>query len=182
MREHDHVAGFEAQVRRRDGDLLWIVEHARAVRDATGGLLYYEGTVADVSKRKAAEQALAASNKELLAADAELRRAKEAAEAASRAKSEFLANMSHEIRTPMNGVMGMIELTLGTDLQPEQREFLQTAQGSAESLLTIINDILDFSKIEAGKLELDEEPFDLRDSLGDALKTLALRRIRRDWS
>jgi CheY-like chemotaxis protein len=71
--------------------------------------------------------------------------------------------------------MGMIELTLGTNLQPEQREFLLTAQGSAESLLTIINDILDFSKIEAGKLELDEEPFDLRDSLGDALKTLALR-------
>jgi PAS domain S-box-containing protein len=175
MREQDHVEGFEAQVRRRDGGLLWIVEHARAVRDAAGGLMYYEGTVADVSNRKAAEQALAASNKELLAADAELRRAKEAAEAASRAKSEFLANMSHEIRTPMNGVMGMIELTLGTDLQPEQREFLQAAQGSAEALLTIINDILDFSKIEAGKLELDEEPFDLRDSLGDALKTLALR-------
>jgi PAS domain S-box-containing protein len=100
MSEHGSVAGFEAQVRRRDGGLLWIVEHARAVRDAAGELLYYEGTVADVSQRKAAEQALAARNRELLAADAELRRAKDAAEAASRAKSEFLANMSHEIRTP----------------------------------------------------------------------------------
>jgi PAS domain S-box-containing protein len=112
----------------------------------------------DITERKQAEEAMA--------------RAKEAATAASRSKSEFLANMSHELRTPLNGVLGMLQLAETTDLTPEQREYLDMAAESGESLLTLLSDVLDLSRIEAGGMELREEAFSLRKVLETTAHTL----------
>jgi two-component system sensor histidine kinase/response regulator len=146
--------------RRKDRSLVDVELHTVGLvlnSEVVGSLVIYQ----DISVRKLAEEAM--------------QQAKEAAESASRAKSEFLANMSHEIRTPMNGIMGMTELVLDTELDSEQREYLNLAKLSADSLLSLINDILDYSKIEAGKLDIEAIEFNLGDTIGDTMKTLSLR-------
>jgi PAS domain S-box-containing protein len=151
----------EFRARHQDGSYRWMLSRGVVVRDAAGKPIRFAGTRIDITELKRIE--------------AELRQAKEAAEAASKAKSEFLANVSHEIRTPMNAIIGMTDLALDTRLSDEQRNYLTIVDSAAKALLNVINDLLDFAKIEAGKLALDRADFSLRSTLNESLRALALR-------
>src|SRR6266403_1540675 len=144
-----------------EGNVRWILMSKVPLTNQHNEIVGIVGVNRDITQGKRSE--------------AELRQAKEAAEAANRAKSEFLANMSHEIRTPMNGIIGMTDLALETELTPEQQEYLSMVKTSADSLLTVINDILDFSKMEAGKLELDRSAFNLHESLEETVRAFGVR-------
>ncbi|MFM2065729.1 MAG: hypothetical protein RLZZ584_638 [Pseudomonadota bacterium] len=159
---------FELRYRflRPDGSETWVMGNAVASFDADGSIGGYLGTVTDVTESH--QQALA------------LERAKSEAEAAARAKSLFLANMSHEIRTPLNAVIGMTTLLLDTPMSEDQRDFARTIRQSGESLLEVINDILDYSKAEVGKLEIEQQAFDLRRCIEDALDLVAPRALEKN--
>ncbi|MDD2709625.1 MAG: response regulator [Verrucomicrobiae bacterium] len=165
--ERRAYTSVEVRWRIKDGSMIQVMLNA-SLLDKNDPLAGNVISVLDITERKKAEE-------DLKQAYVEMQKAKEIAESATRAKSAFLANMSHEIRTPMNGVLGMVELLNRTPLTDQQRQYLGMIKVSAESLLKLINDILDISKIEAGKIELENVPFSLRESLDVALAIVAMR-------
>jgi PAS domain S-box-containing protein len=165
----------QTRMKHKQGHWIWVHDRGQVVSWTDDGKpLMMFGTHSDITSQKQSEEDLLDSNRRLEAATARANELAVRAERANTAKGEFLANMSHEIRTPLNGVIGMTGLLLETPLSEDQRHFAQTARTSGESLLALVNDILDFSKIEAGKLSLEQLDFDLRTTLDDFARMMAV--------
>jgi len=154
------VNAHEVCVKKKAGELAWIALSLRLVEDAEGGVLFYEGSMIDISDKKEKEEA---------------EKRQKTADAANQAKTLFIAKMSHEIRTPLNSVLGMTELLKETSLSRNQQEYIDLLYSSGEFLQAIINDILDFSKIEAQQFEIDSIPFDLSEIVNDVSGLFAFK-------
>jgi PAS domain S-box-containing protein len=159
------MKSYELETPQKNGAVIVLNLSSSLLRHDDGEAVGITTLYRDVSEEKKMTEALA--------------RAKEKAEAASRAKSQFLANMSHEIRTPLNGILGMAELTLESDLEGEQKRRITTIKKEADSLLHIVNEILDFSKIEAGKCEIEQIPFDLKNLFEDVAESFSYRMVQK---
>lgn len=163
---------IETALLKRHSTETWLETIKVPLHQADGTIIGILGVYQDVTARQQADENLRSVN-------SELQTAKDRADAASQVKSEFLANMSHELRTPMNAVIGMTGLLTHTSLDAQQQDFVDTIRSSGDALLCLINDILDFSKIEAGKLEVEEQPFNLKSCIEEALKLVAPRAFKK---
>lgn len=163
--KQEHINGYETEVKMKDGSKIWVRENVRVVKDDQNHILYFEGSMEDITQRKEADIALM--------------EAKTESDMASRAKSEFIANMSHELRTPLNAIIGFSDImkkeVMGPLGQDVYKDYVMDIHQSGEGLLKIINEILDISKMESGNRDLNESEFDLRDTLASCIELHSAR-------